>query len=356
MRGSLAARLGGMIILGLVGFGVGMSVKDIRGVESYELWIILGSSIFGTVTGFLFTPYTFIPLFKWAIREIIALPIRNLIAAVVGLAIGLILSILILFAFSVTDLPDPWDKIVPVLVSVPIAVLGLMVAVLRERELLNFIYPRHETLTEGAGPSDTGFSRNGSGILVDTSAIIDGRIADITHTGFVNQNLIIPRFVLDELQYVADSADSLRRSKGRRGLDVLNQLRKDDSVGVEILDVDVQDANGVDSKLVTLAKRSDYSILTTDFNLDKVAELQGVQVLNINELANSLKPSLLPGEELSIQITQEGKEEGQGVGFLDDGTMIVVEGGREHLGSQLTVVITRVLQTSAGRIIFAHLK
>lgn len=356
MRGSLAARLGGMVILGLVGFGVGMSVKDIRGLEPYDLWIILGSSIFGTVTGFLFTPYTFIPLFKWAIKEIIALPIRNLIAGVVGLVIGLIISILILLAFSVPDLPGPWDKIVPVLVSVPIAFLGLMAAVLRERELLNLIYPRHETPSEETRTVEIGAGRNGAGILVDTSAIIDGRIADITQTGFVDQKLIIPRFVLDELQYVADSPDSLRRSKGRRGLDVLNRLRKDTAVDVQIIDIEVQGANGVDSKLVTLAKSSDYSILTTDFNLNKVAELQGVKVLNINELANSLKPSLLPGEELSIQITQEGKEEGQGVGFLEDGTMVVVEGGREHLESMLAVVITRVLQTSAGRIIFAHLK
>ena len=352
----MAARLGGMVILGLVGFGVGMSVKDIRGVERYDLWIILGSSIFGTVTGFLFTPYTFMPLFRWAIREIIALPIRSLIAAVVGLVIGLVLSILVLFAFSVTDLPDPWDKIVPVLVSVPIAFLGLMVAVLREKELLSLIHPRHETLAEGPGPTGVGVSRDGAGILIDTSAIIDGRIADIAHTGFVNRDMVIPRFVLDELQYVADSSDSLRRSKGRRGLDVLNRLRKDGSVSVEILDVEVQDVTGVDSKLVSLAKSSDYSILTTDFNLNKVAELQGVEVLNINDLANSLKPSLLPGEEASIQITQEGKEEGQGVGFLDDGTMIVVEGGRDYLEAQVTVVITRVLQTSAGRIIFAHLK
>ena len=352
----MAARLGGMVILGLVGFGVGMSVKDIRVAEPYDLWIILGSSIFGTLTGFLFTPYTFIPLFKWAIREMIALPIRSLIAAVGGLVIGLVLSILVLFAFSVTDLPDPWDKIVPVLVSVPLAFLGVMVAVLREKELLGLILLRQETLAGVPGSAGIGVGGNGASILIDTSAIIDGRIADITHTGFVNRELVIPRFVLDELQYVADSSDSLRRSKGRRGLDVLNRLRKDEAVSVEILDVEVKDVNGVDGKLVTLAKRSDYSILTTDFNLNKVAELQGVEVLNINELANSLKPALLPGEELSIQITQEGKEEGQGVGYLDDGTMIVVEGGRDYLETQQTVVITRVLQTSAGRIIFAHLK
>ncbi len=356
MRGRLAARLTGMVILGLVGLGIGLSVREVRGAAPYETWVVLGSSLLGAFIGFILTPYTLVPLFRWAIKSIADIPIRTLLSGLVGLVVGLIISILILLAFSVSDLPDPWDKIVPVLVSVTTAFLGLMAAVVREKELFQLVGWRHRPSSAEAPAISSEGGLNGRVILVDTSAIIDGRIADITHTGFVDGGLLIPRFVLDELQYVADSPDSLRRSRGRRGLEVLNRLQKDGHVAVEIADMEVPGANGVDSKLVSLAKSSNYTILTTDFNLNKVAELQGVKVLNINELANSLKPAFLPGEELTIHITQDGKEEGQGVGFLDDGTMVVVEGGRNYLNSQLPVIITRVLQTSAGRIIFAHLK
>ena len=356
MRGRLAARLPGMVILGLVGLGIGLSVKDIRGAESYETWVVLGSSLFGAFIGFLFTPYTFVPLFRWVLKSIVEIPIRTLIAGTLGLAAGLIISILVLLAFSVSDLPDPWDKIVPVLVSLTTAFLGLMTAVLKEKDLFQIVGLRQQPFPTATLPGTPEGIGNGRVILMDTSAIIDGRIADITQTGFIDGGLLIPKFVLDELQYIADSPDSLRRNRGRRGLEVLNRLRQDIHVQVEIADMEVPGADGVDSKLVSLAKSSNYTIMTTDFNLNKVAELQGVKVLNINELVNSLKPSFLPGEELIIHITQEGKEEGQGVGFLNDGTMIVVEGGATHLNSQLPVIITRVLQTSAGRIIFAHLK
>jgi uncharacterized protein YacL len=189
---------------------------------------------------------------------------------------------------------------------------------------------------------------------MDTSAIIDGRIADISKTGFVHGTMIIPRFILDELRHVADSSDALRRNRGRRGLEILNKLRREAEVPIQILDVDAPEDPEVDAKLVTLAKNLKANILTTDFNLDRVAELQGVRVLNINELANALKPVVLPGEEMVVLIIQEGKEFGQGVGFLDDGTMVVVEGGKRHINSHLDVSVTRVLQTAAGRIIFAQ--
>ena len=356
MRGRLGARLTGMAILGLVGLGIGISIRDVWSAAPYALWILLGTSLFGAVTGFLFAPYAFIPLFGKATKHIAEVPFRTLVSGTLGLTIGLIISILILLAFSVPDLPDPWDKIVPVLVSVPIASLGLMAAVVKERELFQIAGIRQRASSKGASASVQRGRGNGRVILVDTSAIIDGRIADITQTGFVDGGLLIPKFVLDEVQYIADSPDSLRRSRGRRGLEMLDRLRKEGHIDVEIAEVEVSGEDAVDSKLVSLAKRLNYSILTTDFNLNKVAELQDVTVLNINDLANSLKPTVLPGEELMIQMTQEGKEEGQGVGFLDDGTMVVVEGGRRYLNSQLTVVITRLLQTSAGRIIFAHLK
>jgi uncharacterized protein YacL len=193
-------------------------------------------------------------------------------------------------------------------------------------------------------------------IVVDTSSLIDGRIADIIQAGFITGSLIIPRFVLDELHHIADSYDAARRVRGRRGLEVLNRLQNELDIRVEISDVDLKDIPDVDSKLVRLSKLLSCPIITNDFNLNQVAKIQGLDVLNINDLANAVRPVVMPGEEISVRVIQEGKEPGQGVGFLDDGTMIVVEDGRHFLNSDLNVVVTRVLQTSAGRMIFAHLK
>jgi uncharacterized protein YacL len=192
-------------------------------------------------------------------------------------------------------------------------------------------------------------------ILLDTSVIIDGRIADIARTGFMVGTLMIPRFVLNELQYIADSADGLRRQRGRRGMEVLSQLQRDPTIPVRISDIDVEGVREVDDKLVILARQLRCPILTNDYNLNRVAELQGVAVLNVNELANAVKSVLLPGESLIINIIQEGKETGQGVGYLDDGTMVVVEDGRDHLNAKTAVLVTKVLQTAAGRMIFARL-
>ncbi|HEY8477058.1 MAG TPA: PIN domain-containing protein, partial [Chloroflexota bacterium] len=193
-------------------------------------------------------------------------------------------------------------------------------------------------------------------VLVDTSAIIDGRIADICQTGFISGPLVVPRFVLEELQRVADSSDTLRRNRGRRGLDILSRLQKNPSTPLEIVDLDVGDAADVDAKLIRLARQLRCPIVTNDYNLNRVAALQGVKVLNINELANAVKAVLLPGEEMVVRVIQEGKEPGQGVGYLDDGTMVVVENGRRFLNSEVEVVVSRVLQTVAGRMIFAYPK
>ena len=191
-------------------------------------------------------------------------------------------------------------------------------------------------------------------IVVDTSAIIDGRIAEIVESGFIYGTLVVPRFVLEELQHIADSSDTLRRNRGRRGLEILNRMQKDASTPVEIVEDEVPEIPEVDAKLVALARERSRVVLTNDFNLNRVAELQGVRVMNINSLANAVKPAVLPGEELRVRVIQEGKESGQGVGFLDDGTMIVVEGGARHIDKDLDVSVTRVLQTVAGRMIFAQ--
>ncbi len=190
-------------------------------------------------------------------------------------------------------------------------------------------------------------------IVVDTSAIIDGRIAEIVESGFLYGTLVVPRFVLEELQHIADSSDTLRRNRGRRGLEILARLQKDSPTPVEVID-DNPDVPEVDGKLIALAKDRSRAILTNDFNLNRVAELQGIRILNINSLANAVKPAVLPGEDLRVRVIQEGKEAGQGVGFLDDGTMIVVEGGARFIDTDVDVAVTRVLQTVAGRMIFAQ--
>jgi uncharacterized protein YacL len=191
---------------------------------------------------------------------------------------------------------------------------------------------------------------------LDTSVIIDGRIADISRTGFIGGTMLIPRFVLSELQHIADSSNMLRRNRGRRGLDMLNRLQKESVTPIRISDMDTDEAEEVDSKLVTLAREMDCPIITNDYNLNRVAELQGVTVLNINELANAVKVLFLPGESMQVRIIQEGKEVGQGVGYLDDGTMVVVEDGRRHIGRSVQVIVTKVLQTAAGRMVFAKLE
>jgi uncharacterized protein YacL len=191
-------------------------------------------------------------------------------------------------------------------------------------------------------------------VLLDTSVIVDGRIADIARTGFMPGPMLVPSFVLTELQHIADSSDGLRRQRGRRGLDILNRLQKEPAISFRVTDLDVEGVRDVDDKLVILARQLRCPILTNDYNLNRVAELQGVTVLNINELANAVKAVYLPGESLEVQVIQEGKEAGQGVGYLDDGTMVVVEEGKGHLDRTIGVVVTKVLQTAAGRMIFAR--
>lgn len=354
-----AQRLAGSILGGLVGallgLGIGLELTEAGIAEGWQPWLLLGTGLAGISVGFFTTALVLLPAMLRIAKGPAAARWDMVLSSATGALAGALVSIGLIYGFSMGSLAYPWNKAAPGLLFLTFTPLGAWGGAISLSPLFSILARSRVDASTSAVASANGQS-NGRCILVDTSAIIDGRIAEITHTGFVDGDLLIPRFVLEELQYVADSPDSLKRNRGRRGLDVLNRLQKDSNIGVQISEVDVPDQDGVDSKLVSLAKRSDYSLLTTDFNLNKVAELQGIKVLNINDLANSLKPTLIPGEELNLHITQEGKEESQGVGFLDDGTMVVVEGGNRHLNSQLPVVITRVLQTSAGRIIFAHLK
>lgn len=334
----------GAVLVGLGGWWAGTLIGDTRNNPGFIPWG-LGGLLLGTASG-LILPHLILPPIARLGRAFENITFSALVSGTVGMMVGLTVAVLLSFAFA--RLPGWPGVAVPIVLSVVLGPLGLVIMVSREREVSQLL-PEHSRRSEVVGRN----SINGR-VLMDTSAIIDGRIADISKTGFVHGTMIIPRFILDELRHVADSSDALRRNRGRRGLEILNKLRREAEVPIQILDVDAPEDPEVDAKLVTLAKNLKANILTTDFNLDRVAELQGVRVLNINELANALKPVVLPGEEMVVLIIQEGKEFGQGVGFLDDGTMVVVEGGKRHINSHLDVSVTRVLQTAAGRIIFAQ--
>ena len=336
---------GGFAVLG---WRLGEIVSEFSsGKEQFLPWG-LALTLAGVPVGALVAPYlTFKPWRKSA-DYISSIPGSTLLSGTIGLLVGLVIASLISIPLYSLSGWLGWG--VPVMVSLFLGLFGMWLGVHRNRDM-SAIFPRLENSNNGVGK----VYRNGS-ILVDTSAIIDGRIADLSITGFLEGSLVVPRFVLDELRHIADSSDDLRRARGRRGLEVLGRLRKDATVPLEVLDVGVGVGEEVDAQLVRLAKGMDSPILTTDYNLNRVAELQGVQVLNVNELANALKSIVLPGEDLRVHIVQEGKEAGQGVAYLDDGTMVVVEGGRRYLNAFHEVVVTRVLQTAAGRIIFAQPK
>jgi uncharacterized protein YacL len=279
-----------------------------------------------------------------------------LFASLLGLIVGLLIAALLAFPLSL--LPTPLGRIMPFIGVVVLCYMGVSVFVTRQNDLFNVLSnfrggssSPSNSATES--PHGQNWAENRT-ILLDTSVIIDGRIADIARTGFLPGSLLIPRFVLNELQYIADSPDSLRRQRGRRGMEVLAQLQREPTIPVRITDIDVEGVREVDDKLVILARQMRCPILTNDFNLNRIAELQGVTILNINELANAVKSVMLPGEVLCIRIIQDGKEPGQGVGYMDDGTMVVVENGREHIDKETNVLVTKVLQTAAGRMIFAR--
>jgi uncharacterized protein YacL len=278
-------------------------------------------------------------------------PIEDLMPVVVGVGVGLLLGAFL--AVPLSRLPYPAGAWLPLIAVVVVTLLVTQVLFDRRADLHGLLTAR---VGAAGGAQDEPPVAIPQRVLLDTSAIIDGRIADISATGFISGELVVPRFILDELQHIADSPDLLRRNRGRRGLDMLNRMSKDSATPVSVLDLDAKDIVEVDGKLVQIAKRYGCSIITNDFNLNRVAELQGVMVLNVNQLANAVKPVVLPGEEMAVHIIQQGKEINQGVGYLDDGTMIVVEDGQRFLNRDVDIVVTRVLQTVAGRMIFAHPK
>ena len=272
------------------------------------------------------------------------LSVKNILSILIGATLGLWIHSLLMQVLHNYALISP-DQLGQIgIVSAAIfAYLGA-ITILRGQDEFSMVIPFVKLTAKGASEDI---------IILDTSVIIDGRIADICETAFLEGKLCLPRFVLKELQLIADSSDPLKRNRGRRGLDILNRMKKNPLIEIKIHETDFSELNTVDAKLVKLAQEAGGKILTNDFNLNKVAELQGVKVLNINELANALKPIVIPGEMMQVRILKEGKEQDQGVAYLDDGTMVVVDNGRRRIGQTLSVTITSVLQTQAGRMIFA---
>ena len=342
-------RIVGMVVFAILGgywgfwFAAGTNVS----IPVYTTGIALVGALFGLIA----TPYFTTRPIRWLRAFLVRISAEGLLTGLTGLVMGLLVAALLTFPLSM--LPAPFGSVLPFVGVLVFSYFGVALFSMRQTDMLNVI----ASLSNRGGEPDTAANTWGQSasrtILLDTSVIIDGRVSDIAKTGFLPGTLLIPRFVLNELQYIADSADGLRRARGRRGMEVLSELQKISAVTVRISDIDVEGVREVDDKLVILARQMKCPILTNDYNLNRVAELQGVTILNINELTNAVKSVVLPGETMGIQIIQEGKEMNQGVGYMDDGTMVVVENGNKYIGQTKPVTVTKVLQTAAGRMIFA---
>ncbi len=305
--------------------------------------------IFGIIF-FIFAPLVMrgvSKIIKTVEQRLADLSMTEIVTGAVGLIIGLLISFLL--TGIINNMPASWLTLsINILIYVTFVTLGISIAIQRKNEFnITNLFKR--------GSQDKISSHEAKALVLDTSVIIDGRIYDILKTGIIEGQLIIPEFVLVELRHIADSADDLKRSRGRRGLDIINMIQKDLEETVKIVQTDYDDALEVDSKLLKLSKDIGAKIVTNDFNLNKVATVQGLPVININDLANAVKPIALPGEAMEVTIIKDGKERAQGIGYLDDGTMIVVEDGKGKVGQTLNVLVTSVLQTSAGRMIFAKI-
>ena len=345
--------------------GAEFSQMGIFGMTLTNVLSVLFGAVLGGGIGFYLSPWLIQKLISfsvWVEAQLNKMPIHDVITGAFGLAIGLIIANLLGSAFSSLPIVGSY---IPVIFSIVLGYLGLHITLQKRDAIaammagLVALFTRwvREIPRERDKEKDKQKKADKTKYkLLDTSVIIDGRIADICKSGFIEGTLLIPVFVLEELQHIADSADLLKRNRGRRGLDVLNRIQKEFEMFVQIDERDFDDISEVDSKLIKLGQLVQGKIITNDYNLNKVAELQGVPVLNINELSNAVKPVVIPGEDMVVCVVKDGKEFGQGVAYLDDGTMIVVEGGKKFMGATIEVVVTSVLQTAAGRMIFAKPK
>jgi uncharacterized protein YacL len=338
-------RLSGALLGIILGFGLGLLILDRTGDligspnrPAFLVAIVVAALLFG----YLAIPYVTLYPTRWAVGKLSEAGAAEFVLGVAGILIGLLMGALV--GIPLSQIEGPLGASLPIVVSLMLA--AIMAGA--------FMYKREAMLKAITGLTPGGRRGVPTRVVVDTSAVIDGRIVDIGKTGFILGSLVAPRFVLDELQRIADSPDAMRRNRGRRGLEMLAALQKDSVTPVEITEETYPELDEVDAKLVALARDTGAAVLTNDYNLNRVAELQGIRVLNINQLANAVKAVVHPGEEMTVRIIQEGKEPGQGVGYLDDGTMIVVEGGSRFLEQDVPITVTRVLQTVAGRMIFAQ--
>ena len=323
--------------------------------QHYKYGFIGLATLFFLVAGILLAPR----LIRWVLwltafmeQYLQRIPIQDLVSGSIGLVFALIIANLIGPTISSIGWPG---RVLWILLTLFLAYLGASVFIKKREDLLSLFASIPKFGKERALKSE---ARAGQFKILDTSVIIDGRISELCESGFIEGIMLVPAFVLEELRHIADSPDLLKRNRGRRGLDILNKMRKDQEIKIQIYDNNrgLEDVAEVDTKLVKLAQKLGAKIITNDYNLNKVAELHGVKVLNINELANAVKPIVLPGEEMVVQVVKDGKESGQGVAYLDDGTMIVIDGGKRYINQTIPVLVTSVLQTAAGRMIFAKPK
>lgn len=350
MSAEFIFRIVGMLVFAILG-GYWGGRAGLLAEQTAFYVVIFG--LVGALAGLILTPY-FTTRPVRAIRSSLGrLSAETLFAGLSGLVIGLLVAALAAFPLSL--LPAPLGSVLPIVGVVLFVYLAISLFVMRQGDIMS-LFSALGGRGNGGGGSSSSWTNLNRTILLDTSVIIDGRVSDIAKTGFLPGTLLIPRFVLNELQYIADSPDGLRRQRGRRGMEILAELQKQPNILTRISDIDVDGMREVDDKLVVLARQLKCPILTNDYNLNRVAELQGVTILNINELANAIKSVVLPGEVLRINVIQEGKERDQGVGYMDDGTMVVVENGRNWIGEYREVNVTKVLQTAAGRMIFARVE
>lgn len=354
-------------LISLMGFILGFTVTatllrtefihnllKIQSGSAYGILVYILGTLLGGIILFFISPL--IINLVWKLTEFIEvsiqkMPVNDILLAVFGLIIGLVIANL--FSGPLNSIPYNIGTIIVLILNIVLGSIGANITIKRKEELYSIFsfFKKIGGKQKGAKGEHRVLPK-----VLDTSVIIDGRIFDICQTGFVEGPLVIPGFVLEELRHIADSSDSLKRNRGRRGLDVLNRIQKELNIPVETIEKDFEGVAEVDTKLLKLAQVLSGKVITNDYNLNKIAEFQGVAVLNINELANAVKPVVLPGEEMSVQVIKDGKETGQGIAYLDDGTMIVVDGGRRFIGEVIDVIVTSVLQTAAGRMIFAKPK
>jgi uncharacterized protein YacL len=341
-------RLLGMMVFTLLGALLGVALSDALNLPPEATGLTF--SLMGALAGLIITPWITIYPARNVRRIIIQMPAESLVTSIFGLILGMAAAAM--FAWPLSLLPDPFGQFLPTVGAVIIVYVSVTIFLLRARDVFplfgGLLRANPAILRQMPGEAVAGE------ILLDTSVIIDGRVLDISQTGFIQSTLIVPRFVLIELQHVADSAEVQRRNRGKRGLEILGELQQHSRTPVRIIDDDVENINEVDEKLVILAQQRHIPVMTNDFNLNRVAELQGVTVLNINELANAVKAIYLPGEVIDIHIVMEGREADQGVAYLEDGTMVVVEDGKRYMDRTIPVLITRYIVTNAGRMYFAQ--